>query len=1741
MDVTLANGQTLKLSDDLSSDEIVASIKRVNAALAPKQQEQVVPVEQGSGDLWGPHDFAMSPQPMPTTNATPLPPGMAMTPTPEQLADQQGLEDPWIDPLLVAPGAGAIAGRMAYKAGVPLMQSAIRGLAGAGVAGGLEFPIGAATEQFPKKYQLPVNLALSVGLGGIENRVADKLADVAPAVAKFIGKKTTGLVAKALPKNRSVVGLKKGSEIADEVSPLLRSKIEHSQPKTNDEIFKGDDIPDFDAAKAKAVVEVDKLPSERKLFGQINKEADVRPTAGALGDNREKLAIKVESDKHLSAGRFGVAKLSDGQWRMYEKVGDTHNWVAGKLPSRGLAGDALAKVLELDTAGKKVSLTRIARGYARAARNEAKTRLGAEKKLVEEVKLGKDDYSVDMIEASEPMLKGVFGAAKTVNGSDVRAVVRAAWEESSLVTDGVADLGKFDRLARLDRLMDIVQGNPKAKGNIDEIGEEISRALRDGEITTESADLMRSLSRASRYPLSFGLKIAKRVGKDAPRASYNAIHRIMKLDPTKDGPFVYAHEFSHWGWWEVLSSSERLGAAKEIANLVQTGGIKAALPLAETAPGLLKSEIEIFAEMSSQFMLNNVLPQYMSKGITKAIARIAQAVKRVARRMRTNRTVSPELERMFRKIADAPDLKRQPKGMEDVYLPKGSLAKMSEEEAIEAMNKNEFLKTDPETGLTEVADVEKMDPTQRMLYADWVQNLGDHGLVPKQFGSVDEMLLSGQQALKPIIDPSMRQALKDKVGNDEMVAGLVNMSNDIAGKISQRVIKSGTRPIVKGPAEAAASLMEDTYTDGARGRPWWMGSVMQAKVAPTVMTGMVGGLEFDREDGVAIPFLGGRKLGWNPYKALAWAAVPGVMGGKTGLLGGALAKGTKGVTEKLWEKMEKNTPALYDFAASFHPTMRTPPDIYESLSDYLRIKPAIERQFNQQIMKLKNTFSNDELSLISDIIEQEGTAWMKAPQLLKDQAVEVQAWVKDIRDGLIDSGFPKAELDKLGDKYLPRVYGSKMKLKRPITTAESMWRSLYGDFLFKRGLPKSFDLKDPGIKDVLSAVDGVKGLRVDDKIYQFNRLGSDDAPTFVHQKQRQLLAKMRNMPEYHQAHEWEVERWNRRNMSLRRDYNRLERDMMGEKRNAAFRLSKFVKDAAHDTALGHAYQRVAANTEHVVDVGKIEDKTERVSTHANLIANGWSEVPKGAKLAGTDVEKYGALAGQMVSPEAFKIVKAMASHRYQSNVARAAHRMVSGSTRAWKIGKTAFNPATHGYNWVANLHMCALDGRDPISTLGGGIRSLMKKDAVYDRAIKAGMLDSNVLRGELDMSKFLQEIESVERGQVIDEGMGLLSSMAKFGKGKGRKAFYNALRTYEIGDEVFKLGVFRKELAKGATDTEAMAAANKLFFDYRDIPPGVANLRDWGVMPFVSYTYKALPVVAKSIRDYPHRTMGILWFYNMLNEAMYAADYGDKAKAQENFEREAMPEYMKDNRILPGGPQGNVRMSKRLMSKIGLGANPGQASFVDVAHGFPLGDMLSDSGIFGSYPFSFHPAISLLGGLITGKDPRFMKNIINEDPVTPQDSIDNAAARAKFIVRTLLPNLPFIPGQYSYEKIGNGLTAQGIIPPDVADSLGWTGKDQFGGEVSLPKEVFGMFGFLKFREPYPAEEALKQKKKIRGSVYKTKNKLKYGLQDARTSETELNKLYDNLDNTVDAQIDELGRLDNIAERAPDEDLLKYPQ
>jgi hypothetical protein len=1725
MDLQMPDGRTVTIPDDINGEErynIINSLLDKSAATGAQK----------------------------LTNPQQLPPGMTMQPGPGvPTAEQEAIKESF-NPVTAGSIGGGLAARYAVKAGAPLVKSGVYSLLSALGAAGTDYPISLGAEKLPEGWpQLAGSVAGGLAFGIGEEKLAQWGAKNIPALAKTLGRHIM---------QPDMVG----KPITDiNTGPAVRFD-------TVGEIIGGKNKP------LRSIVE----QSVENKSGKYDKQIADGWAEGDLGSNIQRGIITVKNPNpeldplrynSFRMGRYGAIKMKTGAWKMFESDAGTPGMEGFKYfpeiftKSKNVV-EALSLIRKRLYDDEPINVAGLIKGFHTSIKNigakGAPTKIGGPK-------VGKtDDVPTWLFNDIDP-LRTAHKGVDSITPAELRSSVYKVWRDTPLVTEGKVVGEITDELRRADSMLDFVGTNPNSRSNIDQINDSINNALRDKKISLPQAELIRSLNKEANFPTTFSLLIKKIKGEDPPRAEYNIAERIIRLDPARQGPAVYSHEFGHWGFFDVLSSNERLEATQAIIDIVKRGEMKKFIPHADDYIGKDWNEVEIFAEMFSQHVLNHVLPSGLSQKIVATIARVINASQRVARAMLGKESTTPEMRKYFDKLVQAPT----PDGKFDISkladdLPPGSLATMPRNEALEMADSHGFVSANKMTGELELKDFTTMKSVDRIVYADWLRNAGELTLYPNQVKSMDDFLEASRMALESVVNPRYTDALMEEFDGDMVkIRELRAFANQVFDNLDRRVyLKNLTAPVAKSNEEAAVQVMKDNqgfvprtilrkrdsmvnYGFNDPKGPWWMNPAVQLRLTPSIVGGMMG-LEFGADDGWEVPGMNGWSVGYNWQRGATYAGAFGLISNKPGAL---LRQFSHKQTEKLWSKLESNTPLLHKIAVAFHNKQRMG-DLHKTFKEYLNTKPRLERHWNQQIAELRKRFDHDELVALSDAIEKEGPNWQ---QVLKDNKADVegiQGWVKDIRQSLIDSGIPKHMIDKLGDAYLPRIYNGKKQITKPLTTIKNSWNSLTADYLIPRGLTKTIDAKDEIFKSVTSPLGGIDNLKRDDKIYQYNLLGSNENH-YIHQRERQLIAKMNNMKGYERVHTWQVDRNRGRDFTLRRDYTRLERDVLGEQRDAGLRMIKLAREAAHDVALGGTFKSLAAQSKHVMDPkdalaglkrGSQEYRDAKRAIDINMEDKGWIEV-KSTKTAGKyGTMKYGMLGGKYVSPEADRMLKSITSKRFESEGWRIAHKVVSNMWKPWKIAKTAYNPATHGYNWTANLFMSGFDGRNPANVLRHGFSSLIKKDEFYNEAIHAGILDSNLMRGELNLSNLMGDLDKLQLKGDARDGFSMFDWASKlFG---GAKWVNNkVLRSYEIGDEVYKLGVFKQELRKGATPTDAMESANALFFDYRDIPPGIAAIRDWGIMPFVSYTYKAIPVIARTMVENPHRILGALAFIHTVNEVMYGLDYGKDAKKQQQYERENLPEYMKENKLYGAGPSGNIRVSKRMLSGAGIRTQEGIAPMIDIAHQMPLGDALGKGGMLQGYPFGFNPIVSMITGIAGGIDPHFMKALGNPNPVTGADKLDNIRKKMRFIGNVMLPNLPFIrtPGgylsSYSYEKMGNALVSEGVIPPEEGDKLGFTGKNYFGGQVSAGKELFSMFGMLKSREPYPAEEHLARVKKAGGAIYKAQNKLKSGYIDQRSTDSELTAMENNLGKTMDTQVNVIDRMLDTQDQAPDPYLEKF--
>jgi len=887
----------------------------------------------------------------------------------------------------------------------------------------------------------------------------------------------------------------------------------------------------------------------------------------------------------------------------------------------------------------------------------------------------------------------------------------------------------------------------------------------------------------------------------------------------------------------------------------------------------------------------------------------------------------------------------------------------------------------------------------------------------------------------------------------------------------------------------------------------WMGSsfigdemaakAVRLRLLPQAIA-LATGIEFDSEEGVPLPFLNGLRVNWNPEKYLkygAWLSLystnpKGIRKLLTSAFKKAMAK--SGVLDsRLVDYLDtiKNS----DFVKAFHPTEGLPKEIWKMKLDMERQRVHLRARIAKFAKDINKRFTPEEQRLIAEYIERTGRLDVEnVDGRIVKQAEEVKSLIADVREMLKTVGFPEEYLNKLDDRYLMRVYSRygrvKMKFKGD-WELRRLWKGIGADYLRPRGLTKK--IKTSSLEyETLAGFDVKKSKKV------YSTLATaGEGRQFVHEDNKAVVSMLKKNGLV--EHEWEIDHVGKGYIMLRRDFTTAERDSLGEVVEVVPRLVEFAKKVSNDLALANTFKRLL-NTEYVVDLGKTKNAEAALLKlkEEGVVPNDWVLVPDVELIPGSGIKKYGELSGKAIHPDVMTLLKTMTDEKAWRLRRNLLVRSWMKFLRHWKVGVTAFNPKTHVFNFMANAHLCVIDGRNPIEVIAKGVEHIKGKTDVFQKAIDAGLLDSNILRGELDLDTFLREIEKVDDATSFKGMFKMLRTYLELPARVGRKGARKIMRLYELGDEVYKMGVIVQEMEKGKSIEDALEAANRLFFDYRDIPKGVRFLRDWGIVPFASYAYKITPVIAKAAIEHPHRLLGILLFYQMIDDLMFAESYGGEKERGKAFERRIRPDYL-NYRMYGLGPTNAIR--------IGSGKDEGgyYAKYLNVANLLPGADILTPNGIFGNYPFGFNPLVSIVYGITTGRDPRFDREFATtwDEAKATGNYKRYFDERMKFIQQQLMPNIP-VPGMWSYDKIGNALTAQGLLPKEFAESQGWTGKNYFGGTYSLPEELLGMFGFKTYRV-YLDQEFMRKLGKLSGFAKKERMKFHRMIKDPRTSNFEL--------------------------------------
>jgi len=545
-----------------------------------------------------------------------------------------------------------------------------------------------------------------------------------------------------------------------------------------------------------------------------------------------------------------------------------------------------------------------------------------------------------------------------------------------------------------------------------------------------------------------------------------------------------------------------------------------------------------------------------------------------------------------------------------------------------------------------------------------------------------------------------------------------------------------------------------------------------------------------------------------------------------------------------------------------------------------------------------------------------------------------------------------------------------------------------------------------------------KGTRVFDTNNQIRLIGDELKPRGMTDE---VSVKAFNNPESAwQKEGWEIlQELKGDKLKVRRDYTKAERIDMEEIEDASYALAETGRLFANDIATGRFLNKIAK--QYGIDEADYKLLPDIDKKNYEKLGEEF--------IKGTKKPKYGNLSGMYVPKEVATDIKHVFSFSTEGEQTwKVFGRELDSLQTLWKKFKTVWNPATHLANSASNVMLLDFAGTE-LKYLSKAIKEMYKADKsdINVQAKIAGIYDVNLINKELNSSlsaieKSMIDLQNAPFGRGI---IGYSKSMLKQAK---KYTLDKAEDMYGVEDSVFRLAVYMDRLDKGFSPEDAALDARKWFIDYDISAPFIVGLKRT-ILPFVSYTYRVMPLLAEGVIMRPHK----LAKWAALGYGMNAIGQGiaGEDKADDEIQRLTMRESQ-SKRMFSGVPIIGENMPYTQI-RLPFNSVNGDPLFLDVERWIPGGDVFSqretsEVGIPG-LPTPFQP-----GGLYVDAIANF---IFKVDPFTGTE-IDQSEGRMpllKHFLKRIPPNIPGIPGTYATEKLKKAKSPDDIITnPNFQDS-----------------------------------------------------------------------------------------------------------
>jgi len=389
--------------------------------------------------------------------------------------------------------------------------------------------------------------------------------------------------------------------------------------------------------------------------------------------------------------------------------------------------------------------------------------------------------------------------------------------------------------------------------------------------------------------------------------------------------------------------------------------------------------------------------------------------------------------------------------------------------------------------------------------------------------------------------------------------------------------------------------------------------------------------------------------------------------------------------------------------------------------------------------------------------------------------------------------------------------------------------------------------------------------------------------------------------------------------------------------------------------------------------------------------------------------RYGNLADKYVPEEVYKDL--VSSTKFYNTTSSDALKYYRKGNSLWKVSKTAWNPTVHTNNIVSNFVLHDLIDAD-FKYLPKAYKALMthnkneKISEVVELAQKSGVFEADFVTKEL--------------GKIQELALAMPYKYDGNAWSSGSKAALNVYEDirknnplakltdwYRFEDHVFRLSVFQDRLAKGYSAAEAGLDARRSFIDYNINAPAINWMR-LTATPFLAYTYRIVPILAETaiVRPWKYLKYAALGYgLNAMGEIVGGGD--------EKAERALMLEKQKGKFIFDFMPYREIKLP---VPKTGDDPFEGP-KYVNLTRFVPGGDIFDVGGnVFPYLPAPVQPNFGLAGEVLSSLIGYDMYGQRKTRGLGIND-FEDLKVKGKDLFQDLTPNIPFLPGSYSTQRI----------------------------------------------------------------------------------------------------------------------------